>query len=278
MSIAVKLMFMENKKSLKNKIVSNISDCLRTAAKKENNRTIKSQLITSVKSALRKAENSKSSAMTISYDNDSILTLNKTNHTFILISSPEIEKLKKEKLTIEHELWIKENEVRNLIQRESLTKDLTRNDAIKGLVSNIIEKFNKLSKEEQVEFASNKKKISHGVEDYVEKLIDVYDEEGYWGIDYANTENLLSDLSTVKDIAVLAANLSKYVHLATRGAHKATQLKLKIGIMERDKLKLELAEIDRLLEIEYTKNGEQFRFNGGFGGGGFGGGGADRPF
>ncbi|MGJ8735078.1 hypothetical protein [Zobellia laminariae] len=269
---------MENKKSLKNKIVSNISDCLRTAAKKENNRTIKSQLITSVKSALRKAENSKSSAMTISYDNDSILTLNKTNHTFILISSPEIEKLKKEKLTIEHELWIKENEVRNLIQRESLTKDLTRNDAIKGLVSNIIEKFNKLSKEEQVEFASNKKKISHGVEDYVEKLIDVYDEEGYWGIDYANTENLLSDLSTVKDIAVLAANLSKYVHLATRGAHKATQLKLKIGIMERDKLKLELAEIDRLLEIEYTKNGEQFRFNGGFGGGGFGGGGADRPF
>ncbi|CAM3578761.1 hypothetical protein [Zobellia roscoffensis] len=274
MSNVTKLMFIKKKKSLKNKIVSNISDCLTTAAKKEKTSTVKSKITSSVKGALRKAEDSKTLDNIVTYDTDSILTKNKIDHSFNLISNPEIERLKKEKIAVEHDLWIKENEVKNLIQRESLTKDLTRNDAIKGLVSSIIEKFKKLSKEEQIEFAKNKKKISLRVEDYIERLINVYDDKGYWGIDYSNSENFLGDLSTVKDIAILSANLSKYVHLATSGVHNATQLQLKIAIMERDKLKLELAEINRLLEIEYAKNGEQHGFNGGFGGGSFGGGGA----
>ncbi|MDO6821227.1 hypothetical protein [Zobellia sp. 1_MG-2023] len=278
MSNTTKLMFLRKKKSLKSKIVSDISDCLTIAVKKEKTSTVKSEITSSVKNALRKAENLKSLDYLVTYDTDSILTKNKIDLTFHLITNPEIERLKKEKTATEHDYWIKEKEVKNLTQRESLTKDLTRNDAIKGLVSSIIEKLKKLSKEEQIEFAKNKKKISLRVEEYIERLIDVYDDEGYWGIDYSNSGSLLGDLSTVKDIAILSANLSKYVHLATSGVHNATQLQLKIAIMERDKLKLELAEINRLLEIEYAKNGEQHGFSGGFGGGGFGGGGADHSF
>ncbi|WP_289042296.1 hypothetical protein [uncultured Zobellia sp.] len=278
MSNTTKLMFLRKKKSLKSKIVSDISDCLTIAVKKEKTSTVKSEITSSVKNALRKAENLKSLDYLVTYDTDSILTKNKIDLTFHLITNPEIERLKKEKTATEHDYWIKEKEVKNLTQRESLTKDLTRNDAIKGLVSSIIEKFKKLSKEEQIEFAKNKKKISLRVEEYIERLIDVYDDEGYWAIDYSNSGSLLGDLSTVKDIAILSANLSKYVHLATSGVHNATQLQLKIAIMERDKLKLELAEINRLLEIEYAKNGELHGFSGGFGGGGFGGGGADHSF
>ena len=278
MSNTTKLMFLRKKKSLKSKIVSDISDCLTIAVKKEKTSTVKSEITSSVKNALRKAENLKSLDYLVTYDANSILTKNKIDLTFHLITNPEIERLKKEKTATEHDYWIKENEVKNLTQRENLTKDLTRNDAIKGLVSSIIEKLKKLSKEEQIEFDKNKKKISLRVEEYIERLIDVYDDEGYWGIDYSNSGSLLGDLSTVKDIAILSANLSKYVHLATSGVHNATQLQLKIAIMERDKLKLELAEINRLLEIEYAKNGEQHGFSGGFGGGGFGGGGADHSF
>mgnify|MGYP000592637705 CR=1 FL=1 len=85
----------------------------------------------------------------------------------------------------------------------------------------------------------------------------------------------MDDFSTGKDIVVLAANLSsKYVLTATRAAYKVTRIQLEICIRERDKLKQKLAEINRLLEIEYAKDTQQGGFYKGFGGGGFGGGGA----
>ena len=170
----------------------------------------------------------------------------------------------------------KEDELRTLSRRVSLTKSLTRNDAIKGLVANIIKKFKTLSEEKQVILVSDKALLARNIEKYIRNLIIFYDvEQKQWGVVFKKDNDILDTLSTGSDVVVLAINLSsKYVHLATSATYKAASVHYEICRKERNELKEQLAKIDMQLQIANAKEGNYHGFHGGFGGGRFGGGGA----
>ena len=117
MNNAAKLKALQKKSFLQKKIVDNLSSCLKSATDKEELSAIQSQLTASVKSAIKKVERTGSLSSSMNFDAEPNLIQDKFNHTFTLFSNPAIEKLEKKKAAVEHELWLKEKELRGSLIR-----------------------------------------------------------------------------------------------------------------------------------------------------------------
>jgi len=257
-------------------MVSNISKCIENTISQKDSSKLKTKLTTAVVRAIQKFENRNKGAYSI-VKQDFTLSLEGVPSTISHHTTPEIKELEQRRSKLQMQLRIKEEELRNLNRRVSLTKDLTRNDAIRGLVSNIVKKFKTLSKEKQKELVENKGRLARVVENYIKDFIVFYDiEENAWGVAFTKKHDVLDSLSTGKDAVVLAINLSsKYVHLTTSTIYHTTLVHYTICRKERDELKERLAEVNLQLQIAYARIGGRNGFRGGFGNGGrFGGGGA----
>ena len=278
MNINHKKQLVLRQQSLKTSLVSNISKCLKAAVKDRNSANLDAKLKSAITRSIRAFEgNVKSSELRVvqkSYFESGFLYIPSFDS-----ANPEIEKLKKLQSKLRLELEIKEAELKSLNRRASLTKDFTRNDAIKGLVGNIIKKFKTLPEERQRGIVSNEGKLKRIVKNYIQNLVVYYDqEENAWGISFKK-DDVLDNLSTGKDSVILAINLSsKYVHLATSSIYHATKLQHEICRKERDELKSRLTEVNQKLQKAENKDENQIGFRGGFGGGKTGGRGASGVF
>ncbi len=275
MIINYKLQLELKHSSLKNCLISNISKCMTNAVQQKNMGSLKSKLTISVTNAIKKFESSNKASELFEMDAERF-AFNIIPNRYFQDSDPEIERLERERSKLRIHLMTKEDELRNLSRRVSVTKSLTRNDAIKSLVANIIKKFKTLSKEKQLILVNDKALLALNVEKYIKNLIIFYDEEQkQFGVVFKKNYDVLDTLSTGNDIVILAINLSsKYVHLSTSAAYKAASVHYKICRKERNELKEQLSKISMQLQIVYAKqqNGSGFK---GFGaGGGFSGGGA----
>ncbi|MGB6154162.1 MAG: hypothetical protein WBG48_19415, partial [Pricia sp.] len=260
--------------SLNRYLKSGISKCIITAVENNSIGTLKQQLTAAITHAIKKIE--RASIANRSLDNDLEYADFNSIHLQQFHSNPEIASLEREQSLLRVALRQKQDELSQIDRRIGVTKSLTRNNAIKSLVSNIMKEFKKLSKEKQVRLVNDKGLLSRNVKNYIKEVVIFYViEQKQWGVTFSKKQNALDTLSTASDTVILAMNLSsKYVHLATSAAHNASLVEFEICKRERDGLKEQLAKIDTRLQIMYAQQGTQLGFKGGFGDGGFSGGGA----
>ncbi|CAZ95041.1 hypothetical protein Q4603_19545 [Zobellia galactanivorans] len=275
MNKSLKFRTLQKESAFKKKVVADISKCFKASLRNENFDQLESKLKVAIKSTIKKFEDGNKISQTVNFDTEFAIDSNQMSIGQLHPTNPEIERLKQKKSALEFQLKTKEEELRNLNRRTNLAKDLTRNEAIKGLVLNVIQKFKTLSEEQQLELINNKEKLERAVKNYVKNFIVYYDEEEKaWAINFKKSD-VTNAVTTGKDVVVLAANLSsKYVNIATNAIHKATLAQYEICKKERNELKSKLEDVNEELEREYDKMGKRPRFTGGFGGGRFGGGGS----